>query len=152
MLKSLLFTRMLRPCVGGGRSFCRANSGNESCLVKTFEQDSIFFIELNRPLKRNCVSSDMAVMIMDAIERFENDDGVSVGIMYGKGGNFCAGFDLNEYRHPDSSRLRIGLAEKLTSRKPIIAALDGYTLAAGLELALFCDMRVCEEDAVLGEG
>lgn len=117
--------------------------------IKSFQDDEIFFIELNKPEKRNCIDSKMADKLLLTFDKFENSS-ASVGIIYGKGGNFCAGFDMSEYNDCENSKLRIGL-DKLFLKKPLIAALDGYTLAAGLELALMCDYRVCEEDAILGK-
>lgn len=125
------------------------STGNLTDSIRSYLEKDVFLIELNRPTKRNCINSEMAVKLLDAIESFENNPQASVGVLYGKGGNFCAGFDMSEFKDPSKSRLRIGL-DKWMIKKPMIAALEGYTLAGGLELALMCDLRVCEEDAVLG--
>lgn len=116
--------------------------------IKAYQEEELFFIRLNRPEKRNCIDSKMADQLLDTFDEFENSS-AKVGVIYGKGGNFCAGFDMSEYADCENSKLRIGL-DKLFLKKPLLAALDGYTLAAGFELALMCDLRICEEDAILG--
>lgn len=110
-------------------------------------------------------------MLEDAISRFEEDNNSSVAVLYGTGGNFCAGFDLQEIASLNeshdsevrfsivsildilcaySSRFHLQLPSKPYVKKPMVAALSGYTVAGGLELALLCDLRVIEETAVVG--
>ncbi|XP_053204559.1 putative enoyl-CoA hydratase/isomerase YngF, partial [Panonychus citri] len=133
------------------RPFSRSVWTDQGDPINVIKEDGIFMIELNRPSKRNCINTPMAEKLIAAIDEFEGDDESKVGIIYGKGGNFCAGFDLNELASDSSinSRQRIGLDKWMIS-KPMIAAIEGYAVAGGLELALACDFRACEEDSFLG--
>ncbi|XP_076334665.1 putative enoyl-CoA hydratase isoform X2 [Tachypleus tridentatus] len=133
--------------------------GLTSDLVKTEKRERIYLIGINRPEKRNCVNSATAKLLTEAFEDFERDESSFVAILYGKGGNFCAGFDLEELSKKnqleempswDSSGTGpMGPSRMLTS-KPVIAAVSGFAVAGGMELALMCDMRVMEETAVMG--
>lgn len=129
---------------------------------------NITMIAINRPEKRNCVNHATALKLEEAIRQFEDDPTSSAAVLYGKGGNFCAGYDLEEVSGAgnDESSLNFinsdnfnpsnekGLGPMGPSRrffkKPIIAAVAGYAVAGGLELALMCDARVVEETAVMG--
>lgn len=134
------------------RSFC---AGPQKVLTET--RDDIFMITINRPEKRNCVDRETADLLRDAFLRFESDSSLRVAILSGSGGNFCAGYDLSEISAIDSIEKGASLLRPapmgpshLSLSKPVIAAVDGYAVAGGLELALFCDMRVAEENAVFG--
>ena len=120
--------------------------------------DQICTITLNRPQKRNAVDGRVATDLRAAFERFEADEGLRVAILTGAGGHFCAGADLtamndrgtrNELDPEGGPNAPMG-PTRMALSKPLIAALDGYAVAGGLELALLADLRVADEDAVFG--
>ncbi|KAI1293552.1 3-hydroxypropionyl-coenzyme A dehydratase [Halotydeus destructor] len=114
------------------------------------------YIAINRPEVRNCVNIETGLQLVEALKQLDADPDVHVGILHGSGGNFCAGFDLKElssFKGTEEARAvkkaPMGPSHMLVE-KPLIAAIDGYAVAGGLELALFCDMRVVEETAFMG--
>jgi enoyl-CoA hydratase len=121
-------------------------------------KDRICTIILNRPEVRNAVDGNTARQLADAFRAFDGNDGLDVAVLWGAGGHFCAGADLTVL---NDETVRNQLNEDMTldgpmgpSRlmlsKPVIAAVSGYAVAGGLELACICDMRIVEEDAVFG--
>ncbi|XP_037087336.1 mevalonyl-coenzyme A hydratase sidH-like, partial [Pollicipes pollicipes] len=128
--------------------------GAQPPLVLTGRVGAVTTIAINRPEKRNCVNAATAAQLAAALRRFETDDSSPVAVLHGKGGNFCAGYDLAEVAarapgDPPPPAAPMGPSRMLCS-KPVVAAVDGYAVAGGLELALWCDLRVVEETAVLG--
>ncbi|MDX1557363.1 MAG: crotonase/enoyl-CoA hydratase family protein [Marinobacter sp.] len=126
--------------------------------VLTSANDGIFTITLNRPDKRNAVDGPTADALRRAFTEFEESDVLKVAILCGAGGNFCAGADL-EAIGDEQRRNRIdphGTGHgpmgptRMHFSKPVIAAVSGYAVAGGLELALMCDLRVVDASAVFG--
>jgi enoyl-CoA hydratase len=115
-------------------------------------------ITMNRPERRNAVDLAMAAALRDAFERFESDDALHIAVLCGAGGNFCAGFDLKAVGDP-GHRLELDPTgsgsgpmgpSRMLLTKPLIAAVSGYAVAGGMELALLADLRVVERDATFG--
>ena len=127
-------------------------------LVLTEIDGAVATIRLNRPDVRNCVDGPTARALRDAFAAFEADPALKVAVLSGAGGNFCAGADLTAVGDPtrrndlDPSGGGTGPMgpSRMALSKPVIAAVSGYAVAGGLELALLADLRVVEEDAVLG--
>jgi enoyl-CoA hydratase len=119
-------------------------------------QDAVTTVILDRPSVRNAVDAATAHELQDAFSAFERDPNASVAVLCGAGGTFSAGYDLNvvsagsleDIYQPEGDG-PLGISRTVLD-KPVIAAIDGYAVAGGLELALWCDLRVMEEDAQVG--
>ncbi|MFJ9808716.1 crotonase/enoyl-CoA hydratase family protein [Streptomyces sp. NPDC101158] len=123
--------------------------------VRVEHDGPVTTVVLSRPAARNAVDGPTARRLGDAFRAFEEDPDASVAVLWGEGGTFCAGADLKAIGTERGNRVApdgdgpMG-PTRLRLTKPVIAAVAGHAVAGGLELALWCDLRVVEEDAVFG--
>ncbi len=124
-------------------------------LVEFEVEGEIAVVTINRPEVKNAVNRPTAEALAAAFRRFDADESLSVAILAGAGGTFCAGADLKAVASGQGNRVTaqgdgpLGCTRMLLS-KPIIAAVEGYAVAGGIELALWCDLRVAARDATFG--
>jgi len=119
-------------------------------LAVTYEtHQRIAVVTVDRPERRNAIDRTTAIALKEAWRRFDDDDSVDVGILFGTGAVFSAGADLNAFDLIEDPDGFLGFS-LMRVAKPTIAAVEGYCVAGGLEMALWCDLRVAAEDAVFG--
>lgn len=117
--------------------------------------DNIHVVQIERPEHRNAVDGATARALADAFREFDADERSDVAILTGGGGHFCAGADLKAYARGDRRKVTdegdgpMG-PTRLRLSKPVIAAVEGYAVAGGCELALWCDLRIASQSAIFG--
>ncbi|XP_022054639.2 probable enoyl-CoA hydratase [Acanthochromis polyacanthus] len=146
------------------KSYSTANGGKDTGAaagqtVVSERRGSVFLVAINRPENRNAVNQETGRRLVKELLAFDSDPDLNVAVLYGKGGNFCAGYDLKELANPAGPRKfeqdvtkgpgPLG-PSRLQLSKPLIAAVSGYAVAGGLELAALADLRVVEESAIMG--
>lgn len=121
--------------------------------VLTSEEDGILVVTINRPEAKNAMTKAAAEGIAAAMDRLDSDDNLRVGILTGAGGTFCSGMDLKGFLRGESPSIEGrgfgGIVQK-PPEKPLIAAVEGYALAGGLELMIACDLVVASAGAKFG--
>jgi enoyl-CoA hydratase len=125
----------------------------EPAVLTERREGGVLVITLNRPEVRNAVNAALAEGLANALDELDGDDDLAVGVLTGAGGFFCAGMDLGAFVKGESpwygDRGFAGIAQR-SARKPLIAAIEGFAVAGGFEVALACDLIVAAEGAKLG--
>ena len=128
-------------------------SDSNACPVLVEKRGAVLMIAINRPRQRNAVNRAVSLAIAAALDRLDADAALRIGVITGQGGCFCSGMDLKAFvdgERPELEGRGFAGATERSTNKPLIAAVEGFALAGGCELALACDLIVAAEDAMFG--
>ena len=125
--------------------------------VHTHRDGPVLVVTIDRPEVRNAVDGPTAAALSEAFREFDTDDSASVAVLTGSHGTFCAGADLKAIADRRGNRVETDITKdgplgptRMLLSKPVVAAVEGHAVAGGLELAVWCDLRVAATDAVFG--
>ena len=124
-----------------------------SRVVLTGREDGVLTMTINRPAQKNAVNHEVAEQLASALQTLDGDPGLLAGVLTGAGGTFCAGMDLKAFVRGELPVLPgrgFGGLTRATVKKPLVAAVEGWALGGGFELALACDLIVASQDARFG--
>ncbi|XP_037549835.1 probable enoyl-CoA hydratase [Nematolebias whitei] len=160
--QSKTFGQPVRKTLVSVKSYSDSRGGEDperGQTVVTERRGSVVIVAINRPEVRNAVDQETAKRLLDELKAFDSDPDLNVAVLHGTGGNFCAGYDLKMLAN---QKVPLKLEQDVTKdpgpmgptrlqlSKPLIAAVSGFAVAGGLELALLADLRVVEKSAVMG--
>ncbi|MGH9005301.1 MAG: crotonase/enoyl-CoA hydratase family protein, partial [Acidimicrobiia bacterium] len=117
--------------------------------VLTERRGRVFLITLNRPDARNAINHEVAEGLVGALDELDDDTGLTAGVLTGTGRGFCAGMDLKAFAERGAPKVMARFFEE-GAAKPLVAAIEGFAMAGGLEIALTCDLLVAAKGAKLG--